>query len=130
MDFRNSAGEVIEVAAEQAAQTLLQGSVNAEPFELNLALAYQADAEWVVQLLEKMSHVKLAGNTERAMLDVVAELPDGAGLRDLIASLKGKDAVGLGVTPEEFEGLAPLLASLEALQAEGAYAHLFAQSEN
>lgn len=103
---------------------LSQGeSITLNPLEMG-----RAAPELLVDLLGQIGEVVLDEEQKLALRAVIVALPNEATMRDLIEALKAKEAAELGITLEQYEALTPLFLALQAMQAEGAYSHLFAQA--
>lgn len=99
-----------------------------ESIALNPLKVGREAPELLVDLLEKIGEVTLDEEQKLALRAVIAALPNEATMRDLIGALKTKEAADMGITLEQYEALTPLFLALQAVQAEGAYSHLFAQA--
>lgn len=78
-------------------------------------------------MLEQSAGVKLNDAKKTVMLTILANLPEGATMRDLYEAIQLEEATSIGIKPEQYEALAPLLEALGRMQAEGVHAHLFDQ---
>jgi len=98
-----------------------------QPYKFNPLDVGRAEPEFIVQLLEQFAGAKLSAEKKTSILNVISDLPKGAGMRDLYEAIKVQEAASLGITPEQYETLSPVLEALQGLMAPGAYAGLFEQ---
>lgn len=98
-----------------------------QPYKLNPLEAGRAAPEFLVQLLEQFVGAKLSAEKEASIISIISELPQGAGMRDLYEAIKAQESASLGITPEQYETLSPVLEALQGLLAPGAHAVLFEQ---
>lgn len=78
--------------------------------------------EFMVKFLEQATGVSLDAEQKQTLFTVLSELPEDATILDLLNEI-------LGITPEQYEPLAPLFKALQKMQEEGEYAGLFAQND-
>ena len=97
------------------------------PSKLNLLDAGRAEPEFILQFLEQSVGTKLSTEKKTSILTVIAELPEGAGMRDLYEAIKVQEAVSLGITVEQYEALSPFLEALQGILTPGDHAALFEQ---
>jgi hypothetical protein len=83
--------------------------------------------EFLVKFLEQSIGAKLTSEKKTVVLSILAELPEGATMRDLYEAIKAQEAASIGVTPEQYMALSPLLMALQGMQAQGLYAGIFEQ---
>jgi hypothetical protein len=96
-----------------------------QPSKFNSLEAARTSPEFVVQFLEQVIGAKLTTEKKAAVLSVISDLPEGATMRDLYEAIKVQEAATLGVTPDQYEALSPVLEALQGLLAPGAYVSLF-----
>lgn len=99
-----------------------------QPYAFNPVDAARTEPEFLVQMLERMLDEKFSTENRAGLLAIVAALPEGATMLDLFEAIKAQEAASLGITPEQYEALSPLLVALRGMQEEGALAGLFDQS--
>ncbi|WP_322075475.1 hypothetical protein [Burkholderia cenocepacia] len=82
------------------------------PLALPLAAKEPKDREYLVDLLPRFAGVEL-NEKQRDMLRTVLEtLPPGASMASLMLAIKQKEAEMLGITPQQYDALAPLFEAL------------------
>jgi len=99
-----------------------------QPFKFNPLEAGRTEPEFIVQFLEQVVGAKLSAEKKTSILAIISDLPKGAGMLDLYEAIKVQEAASLGITPEQYETLSPVLEALQRLLAPGAYTGLFEQS--
>lgn len=98
-----------------------------QPYKFNPLEAGRAEPEFIVQLLEQFVGAKLSAEKKTSILAVIAELPEGAGMRDLCEAIKAQEAASLGVTVQQYQALSPVLEVLQGMLVSGDHAALFEQ---
>lgn len=83
-------------------------------FSLNPMQAGTPDE--LATLFAAIADVELTAEERHATVQIIETLPEGATMRDFIAACDTHLAQHLGITPEQFEALRPLLRALAALQ--------------
>lgn len=104
-------------------------AADAEPFGFNPLDVARTAPEFMVEFLERAAEITFDDWQKQAVHSVLAELPQGATMRDLYEAIKAKEAAALGITPEQYEGLEPLFRALQKMQEEGKMAGLFAEND-
>ncbi|NWD57147.1 hypothetical protein HX878_20665 [Pseudomonas veronii] len=100
---------------------------NVEAFEFNPLWPTRTDPVFVVRTLEKSAGTNLDTDQRFAICAVLDGLPVGASMRDFVVVMKARDAVALGITPEQYTALEPIFETMQTWQELGAYGHLFTQ---
>ncbi|MBJ2259190.1 hypothetical protein [Pseudomonas psychrophila] len=126
MKFKTLSGSDLELDLRDIRHTLILGG-DAQSFSFNPLEAARKSPEFMVQMLEQSAGVKLNDAKKTVMLTILANLPEGATMRDLYEAIQLEEATSIGIKPEQYEALAPLLEALGRMQAEGVHAHLFDQ---
>jgi len=99
-------------------------SLQGEPISLNPVEAGRTEPEYLINLLEQIGEVTLDTEQRQALQGVVADLSDGASMRDLLEALKAKEAAELGISLEQYEALTPLFLALQSLLGQGSFGHI------
>ncbi|TPG88088.1 hypothetical protein EAH72_33730 [Pseudomonas caspiana] len=126
MPFKTSSGADLFITPGEVGHALILGG-DAELSRFNPLEAARTAPEFMVQLLEQASGITLGGDEKKAVLSVLADLPEGATMRDLLDAIKAKEAASLGITAEQYEALSPLFQALQRILAEGVHTGLFTQ---
>lgn len=126
MKFKTTSGAELETDLSEARHTIILGG-DAEMSRFNPLEAARNAPEFMVQLLEQSAGIKLDDEKKKVVLSILADLPEGATMRDLYEAIKVEEAASIGIKPEQYEALAPLFEALRRMQAEGVHAGLFDQ---
>lgn len=124
LKFKTSTGDELSVDLSEASSfgkgnSFLFGA-NKKPSGFDPLAAARRESVFMLQLLEHAAGVTLDENQRATFISVLADLPEGATVIDLL------DAI-LGIEPEEYKPLEPLFKALQRMQEQGVYAGLFEQ---
>lgn len=126
MQVKNSEGQLIDIDLAKARHTIILGG-SVQPLRLDPLEAARSSPEFIVQLLEQYAGMKLNDEKKQLVLSILAGHPEGATMRDLYEAIKVEEAASIGIKPEQYEALAPLVEALRRMQEEGIHVGLFDQ---
>ncbi|TCV62767.1 hypothetical protein [Pseudomonas fluorescens] len=112
--------------AQQTATKIMTEALQ-QPCKLNPLEEGRTEPEFFVQFLEQLIDAKLSAEKKTLILAIISDLPKGAGMRDLYEAIKVQEAASLGITPEQYETLSPVIDALQWLLSPSAYNGLFEQ---
>lgn len=85
-------------------------------FEFNPLWPTRTDPVFVVRTLEQSAGTNLDTNQRFAICAALDGLPVGASMRDFVVAMKARDAVALGITPEQYTALEPIFETMQTWQ--------------
>lgn len=78
-------------------------------------LVFRTDPGWVdfiTDLLIDMVDIEVDDAKKEALKNIIANLPEGSTMAGLITAIKNYEASQLGISPDAYDALAPVLISL------------------
>lgn len=90
-----------------------------ETASLNPLYAARTEPEFLIRFLEGVNEAPFSCEKKEMLLALISDLPADASMRDLLDAIKAKEVADLGITPDQYEALGPLLLALQQLDAGG-----------
>ncbi|EFG2528765.1 hypothetical protein ACTBUP_003506 [Escherichia coli] len=78
-------------------------------------LVFRTDSDWVdfiTDLLIDMADIEVDDAKKEALRNIIANLPEGSTMAGLITAIKNYEANQLGISPDAYDALTPVLGSL------------------